>query len=214
MKPAKHSFAAQFPLLLALILLAGCASTGMDRSDKASTTMQTVENDIKLIAAQLDATGTSLDNLVIPGQSDVKKAFDTFTDNVASIEKMESSFAAHADEMQARGKDYFEEWKKEGDAYKNSDIQELSEQRRVELAAIYGRIAGSSIGVKAAFRTYVSDLKEIQTYLSTDLTPKGIETITPISRKVVSDGVNLKFEIQNVQSSIETAKSAMSHSGA
>ena len=67
--------------------------------------------------------------------------------------------------MNARGKDYFEEWEKEGDKYKNPRIQEFSEQRRLKLSRIYGEIATNSIGVKEELKAYVSDLKEIQKYL-------------------------------------------------
>lgn len=210
MKPITGHIVLRAPILLTVFLiLAGCASTGMERSEEASTTMQTVENDIQRIAAQLNATGQSLDNLVSPGQTDVKKAFDTFTDDVEKIESMEKSFSKHADEMQARGKDYFAEWKKEGAAYSNPEIQALSDQRREDLGAVYGRIAANSVGVKTAFRTYVSDLQEIRTYLSTDLTSKGIDAITHVSSKVVRDGADLKYAIKNVQTAIETAKDEM-----
>lgn len=200
-------------LTVAVISITGCSSTGMQRSEKATTTMQTMDNDIKSVVVQLDATGASLDELTKPGQSDVKKAFDLYSDNVSKIEEMERDFAKHADEMKARGKNYFEEWQKEGDKYKNPQIQELSEQRRIELGEIYGRIAQNSIGVKEAFKAYVSDVKEIQTYLSNDLTSKGIEAIVPISKKVVNDGDNLKIAIKNVQTAIERARAEMSQSG-
>jgi hypothetical protein len=210
MKSTIHYITSRSPLLLTLgLLLAGCASTGMERSDDATTTMQTVENDIQQIVLQLNATGQSLADLVSPGQTDVKKAFDAFTVDVEKIEKMEQSFSAHADEMQARGKDYFAEWKKEGAAYSNPEIQALSDQRRAELGTVYGRIAGSSVGVKTAFKTYVSDVHEIQTYLSTDLTSKGIDAIAEVSRRVVRDGADLNYAIKNVQSAIESAKNEM-----
>lgn len=210
MKPTTRHITSSAPLILTVfILLAGCGSTGMERSDRATTTMQTVENDIQRIVVQLNATGQSLDNLVSPGQTDVKKAFDTFTDDVEKIESMEKSFSAHVDEMQARGKDYFAEWKKEGEKYDNPEIQALSEQRRADLGAVYDRIAANSVGVKTAFRTYVSDLQEIRTYLSTDLTSKGLDAIAEVSRKVVRDGADLKYAIKNVQTAIETAKDEM-----
>ena len=195
---------------LALISLASCSSNnGMQRSNEATTTMQTMDSDIKLVVVQLDATGASLDELTNPVQSDVKKAFNLFSDNVLKIEKMEKDFAKHADEMNARGKDYFEEWQKEGDSYKNPQIQALSEQRRTKLNDIYGMIAQNSVGVKEAFKTYVSDVKEIQAYLSNDLTPMGIESIAPLSGRVVNDGTNLKNAIKNVQSAIENARAEM-----
>jgi hypothetical protein len=214
MKRTTHTTPARYPLLFATaILLAGCASTGMERSNDATTTMQTVDNDIKRISAQLDATGKSLDKLMMPGQPDVKEAFNAFSEDVVSIEKMEQSFSAHADEMQARGKDYFEEWQKEGDTYTNPSIQQLSDQRRSDLGTVYGRIATNSVGVKTAFHKYVSDVKEIHTYLSTDLTAKGIEAIAPISRNVVRDGEDLKYNINSVQTAIETARKEMAHNG-
>jgi len=214
MKPTTQSVTCiLIMLMVAAIGLAGCDSTGTQRSKAASTTMQTVENDINLVAVQLDVTGASLDELMRPGQSDVKKAFNSYTDNISKIEKMEKDFAKHADEMKARGNDYFEEWQKEGDKYKNQQIQELSDQRRSELGRIYGRIAENSIGVEEAFKAYVSDSKEIQNYLSNDLTSKGIEAIAAISKRVVENGEHLRSAIKNVQTAIETARAEMSQSG-
>jgi hypothetical protein len=213
MKTTRQYLTACGVFLMPFLLLTACSSTGMERSEKASKTMQTVENDITRIAAQLDVTGRSLDNLTMAGQTDVKKAFEVYAENVASIAKMQRSFAAHADEMQSKGTEYFEEWKKEGDTYTNPEIQRLSDQRRRTLSAVYTRIAETSVGVKAAFAAYVSDVSEIQTYLSTDLTPNGIKAIAPISARVVADGANLRDAINHVQTAISSAKAELSHQG-
>jgi hypothetical protein len=148
-----------------------------------------------------------------PGQSDVRKAFNSCTENISRIEKMEQAFAIHADEMKARGAEYFREWQKEDNKYNNAQIRELSEQRRAELGETYGKIAEASIDVKQPFKAYVSDVKEIQIYLSNDLTTKGIEAITPVSRKAIGDGDKLRSAIKNLQLAIEKAKAEMSHSG-
>jgi len=214
MKSTNQSVAFVFTLLMAVVIgIAGCSSTGIQRSEKATTTMETMDNDTKLVAVQLDATGASLDELTSPGQSDVKKAFVSCTDNISKIEKLEQRFAIHADEMKARGAEYFQEWQKEGTKYNNPQIRELSEQRRIELAEIYGKIAETSIAVKQPFKAYVSDVKEIQLYLSNDLTSKGIEAIAPISRKAVDDGDKLKAAIRSLQTAIERARSEMSQAG-
>lgn len=213
MKLVKQPAVLIFALFAAAIGFAGCSSTGIQRSEKATTTMQTTDNDIKLVSVQLDATGASLDELIKPGQSDIRKAFDLYTENVSKIEKMESKFSKHSEEMQTRGKDYFEEWQKDGEKYKNSQLQQLSEQRRIELEEIYGKIALNSVGVKDAFKAYVSDVKEIQKFLSNDLTPNGILAIAPISKKVNKDGDNLKAAIKNIQPSIDRARSSMAQNG-
>jgi hypothetical protein len=214
MKLTDRSLAFLFAMLVgAGISMGGCASTGIQRSNNTATTMQAMDNNIKLVVVGLDAAGASLGELTKPGQSDVKKAFELYTGNLSEIEKMEKDFAKNADQMEARGREYFKEWQKEGNKYKSPQIQELSEQRRLELGEIYGRIAQNSIGVKADFKAYVSEAKEIQIYLSNDLTTKGIEAIAPIAEKSVLDGENLKDAIKNIQAAIERARAEMSQAG-
>lgn len=199
--------------IIASSILLSCSSTGMQRSEKATTTMQIVENDINAVVVQLDATGSSLEELTKSSQVDVKKAYDLYSDNVSKLEKLHKQIIHHADEMNSRGNDYFEEWQKEGDKYKNAHIQELSDMRRNELSGIYNKIAENSVGVRDAGKAYISDLKEIETYLSNDLTSNGIKALSPISQKAVRDGDKVKYTIKNVQVAIDKARLEMSQSG-
>jgi len=200
-------------LLLAIsIISAACSSTGMQRSEDVQSTMKTVDQDIKLIVVQLDAIGASLDELTKPGQSDVKKAFELYSKNVSKIEKMENDFSKHADEMTLSGKKYFEAWDKKNQ-YDNPDIQRSSDERRAALGKIYDRIAENNKGVKEAFRIYVSDTNQIDSYMSNDLTTKGITSIATMSDRTVQNGYNLKNELENLQIAIEDARSEMTQTG-
>ncbi|MDO8723335.1 MAG: DUF2959 family protein [Syntrophales bacterium] len=208
--------AALFTTLLfgAIAFMGGCATTGMERSASTSTSMKTVESDIRQAAAQVDATGASLNELINPDQAKVKKAFDKYSDNVAKMEQMGKRLLKHTDEMSTRGKEYFEEWDKQGNTYKNPQIRELSEQRRADLGAIYAQIPVASVGVKGAFNAYLSDIKEIQKYLSNDLTPKGIESIAPVAQKAVSDGALLKEAVTPVLAAIDRVRAELATGGA
>jgi hypothetical protein len=53
-------------LLLTFIGTAGCNSTGMERSDAARISLQTMDRDIQSAIRQLDDTGRPLDNLTPP----------------------------------------------------------------------------------------------------------------------------------------------------
>lgn len=199
-------------LLLAFIGIGGCNSTSMERSNAARISLQTMDSDIQSTIRQLDITGRSLDKLMSASQSDLNKAFGTYSDNVSQITSLEEKFDRHATEMTTRGTDYFEEWQKEGTEYKNPRIQQLSDQRRAALGENYDTIAKNSIGVNEAFKTYVSDMKEIQTFLSNDLTAKGISAIAPTSQKVISEGDSLMIALKNVQIAIQGAREEMSQS--
>lgn len=197
-------------LIIAAFVITSCASTGMQRSEDTRTTMETMDNDIEEASWLLDATSSSLEALMKPGQTDIKQAFDTYSKNVEKMVAMEKKFAKHAEEMKARGIDYFEEWEKEGTEYENPQIQQLSDERRAALGEIYDKIAENSIGVNEAFKDYVSDVEEIKTFLSNDLTKKGISAIGPTTKKVVSNGNSLHYAIQNVQTAIQNARAEMS----
>lgn len=189
--------------------VAACSTTGMQRSEEVQSTMQTVDNDIKLIIVQLDAIGASLNELTKPGQADTKKAFNVFSDNASKIKKMQQDFAVHANEMEASGKAYFAEWDSDEQNYDNPDIQRKSDERRAALGETYDKIALNNVGVKEAFRTYVSDVNEIERFLSNDLTSDGMDSISRTADQVVDNGTHLKNELQNLQDAIEDARSEM-----
>jgi len=205
-------------LLGVFILLGSCAmfGKGPDTGTKrtaVTTSMQTVENDIRESVLQVDATGSSLQDLIKPGQIDVKMAFDKYSDNVVKMEQMGNQLMKHTDEMSVRRSEYFTEWEKRGDTYTNPQIQELSEQRRADLGKIFDEIPEARVGVKGALQTYLSDIKEIQNYLSNDLTPNGIGAITPIAQKSITDGDNLKEAVKPVLSALERARGEMLQGG-
>ena len=194
------------------ITVAACSTTGMQRSEDVQSTMQTVDDDIKLIVVQLDAIGASLDELTRPGQSDVRKAFDVFSNNVSKIERMERDFSNHADKMTESGKTYFEAWDNRNQ-YDNPEIQRSSNERRAALGRTYDKIGENNQGVKEAFRTYVSDVTEIESYMSNDLTTQGITSIASLSDNTVRNGSRLKVELESLQSAIEDARLEMRQSG-
>jgi hypothetical protein len=130
------------------------------------------------------------------------------------MERLGEKLIKHTDEMSVRGKDYFAEWEKQGNTYTNPQIRELSEQRRSDLNTVYRKISESSIGVKGWFIAYMRDIKEIQSFLSTDLTDKGIASITPVARKAINDGTVLRNAVLPVLSALDGAKREMAQGGA
>lgn len=198
--------------IASIFTLAACSTTGMQRSEDVQSSMKTVDNDIKDIVVQIESIGSSLNELTKPGQADVKRAFDLFSSNASKIEKMENDFSDHADEMTESGKTYFQEWEKKNQ-YDNPEIQRSSDERRAELSKIYDRIAENNKGVKDAFRIYVSDINQINDYLSNDLTTKGITSIASLSNQTVRNGNMLKIELENLQSAIEDARAEMTQTG-
>ncbi|HBA73326.1 MAG: hypothetical protein A2X82_16220 [Geobacteraceae bacterium GWC2_55_20] len=207
MKIRKHLLAFFAMLLLGTsTIMGGCATTGMDRSVKTSNSIRDVDTEIRKMMVQIDVTAASLDSLVMPGQSNLKKSFDTYSDNVAKLDSEGKRVLKRTDEMKSNSKEYFGEWEKQGDAFTNAEIRELSTERRNKLAESYARVPAASSGIKGTYNAYLTDLKEIQKFLSTDLTPKGIEAITPVAQKSVQDLDALKASLVPVITALDEIK--------
>lgn len=200
-------------LISGSIVIGGCQSTGMEHSDETRISLQIMDEDITSAIQQLDATGGTLDEIIKSGQPDLKKAMETFSDNVDQIVATEIKFVRHADELTARGTEYFEEWQKEGTKYNNRQIQQLSNQRRSILGGVYGQIAERSNRIKDTLKTYTSNITEIRTFLSNDLSLNEVSAIDSIARQVIIDGDSLKHAMHNVQSIIQSARKEMAQSG-
>jgi len=210
MKLKNHSLAVFTMLLLgASAFLSGCATTGMDRSVKTSNSIQEVDNEIRKMIVQIDVTGTSLDSLVMAGQPDLKKSFNTYSDNLVKLDKEGKKVLKRVEEMKSLRTEYFEEWEKQGDAFTNPQIRELSEERRSRLAGIYAQVPAAGAGIKGSYHAYLTDLKEIQQYLSNDLTPKGIEAIAPVAKKSIQDREALKESLKPVISALDEIKAEL-----
>jgi hypothetical protein len=186
----------------------------MQRSETTSNTMQAVQNDYQQALVQVDATNASLDALLKAEPAALKTAFAAYSDNAARMDDKGKALMKHSEKMGAQGREYFDEWRKEGNTYTNPDIRKLSEERRARLMEDFDKIAANGAGVKGSLTAYLSDIRQIQTYLSNDLTPNGVTSITAVAEKTMADGGNLKSAVQPVLSAIEVAKGELSQEGA
>lgn len=187
----------------------GCATTGMDRSVKASNSIKEVDTEIRKMIVQIDVTAASLDTMIMVGQPDLKKSFKNYSDQLNKLDNEGKRVIKRLDEMKSRNKEYFGEWEKQGDTFTNSEIRELSEQRRSKLAETYAQVPAAGAGIKGNYHAYLTDLKEIQKYLSNDLTPQGIEGITPVAHKSVQDLDSLKNSLKPVITALDEIKAEM-----
>jgi hypothetical protein len=74
----------------------------------------------------------------------------------------------------------------------NEDIRNRSEARRIEVAAQFDRISRQYDAASIAFQPYMSDLRDVQKYLSTDLTAGGLAAIKETTAKTTTDAAPLK----------------------
>ena len=196
-----------------VMFLTGCATSGDQRASDTRNTMKAVEQDYIDALAQVDATDGCLQALINQGQPDEKKAYDNYSRSAKRMEDLGHRLFERANQMDSQQKNYFEEWRMQGNNYTDERIQALSEQRRADLSEVFAQISQASVGVKGSLKAYISDIHQINIYLSTDLTPKGVDALTPTVQQAITDGGNLKDAVQPVLTAIGNARTELAQGG-
>jgi hypothetical protein len=196
-------------LLGTFALLSGCASNNMDRSVMTSNSIRDVDSEIRALIEQIDITGASLDALVAADSSALRSAFNTYSANVDRLERQGKLVQKRIVEMRANSTEYFSEWERQGNAFTNPRIRELSEQRRAALAQIFKQVGVSGTGVAEAYQAYLTDLQEIRLFLANDLTPAGIRQLQPIAQKTSVDLAVLKESLVPVLNALDRIKAEL-----
>ena len=184
-------------------------------AEQATTSIASVESDISAMASRINATNASLNEVIVSkGKPAAKTALAAYSKNVSDMEKATEAFIKDSDQMTARGTDYFREWAKTGEIYTNPQIQHLSDARRSELMSTFSEIAGSSSGVKSRVDAYLSQIKQLQTYLEKDLSVAGIDAIVPVAVKAINVGQQIIVDTQPMLSAAEQARAQIGEVGA
>ncbi len=200
-------------LFLAIFIIIGCSTNGIQRSGNARTSLETVEQDIEKIITQLDRIGVSLNKLTKHGQENLREVYDQYSENISHIDKLENDFQKHMEEMEINNEVYLTEWEKNNNDYDNPEIQRLSVERLRIVSRAFDKITETNVGIKETFKEYVSDVIEIDIFISNDLTTKGIESIYPTSNRAVNNGRDLRQALIDLQSAIEDARTEITQNG-
>lgn len=171
---------------LSVLLSAGCATSGHEKANQTAGHIQTAANNIAGLPAEIDATLTSLSNLVYHPQADLRPQYKEFVFNLAVVEDAGKEIVDARLELGQQGKAYFAEWDAQLALIKNEAIKARSQSRKNEVALQLQAIKKSYAEAEVVYRPFLSGLKDVQKYLSVDLTPGGLAAIQDTVAKTVA----------------------------
>ena len=190
----KTSLAIQFIAVTIVVgIFAGCSSTtGYQKGARAGTALNNAADDITRTDTQIGQTLAALNDLLDSPQADLRRQFRTLTSEVDSLDSLARRISSQAEAMKSRGAAYFEQWSQELATIQNEDIRSRSEARQNEVASRFQEIAASFTKVKAGFQPFMSDLRDVQRFLSTDLNPGGLAAASKFAAKANADAAPLR----------------------
>lgn len=200
---------ATYLIVLPVMILSACATTNLDRAEKTTKSMEVVEKDINRISVQLNATEASLDHLLNTNDLEIQEAFEAYQEQVSRIINLKKDMRQHSNRMMQNGNKYFTDWQIEGETYSNPELREVSTKRRKELNETFNQITEKSGKIRRELDAYINHLKEVESYLSTDLTPEALKAVIPLSKNIEVNGRILKESINEMQLALSSTKPEM-----
>lgn len=212
-------FSTVWTVITMLIITYGCASTGannnagLDRSEQAINSMEEVHDDLRNTLKQIDDVETSLQELIRAGQTDINSAFNAYSEDVSELEERGTQLLDNKAQMTEDMETYFSGWEEDGDNYNNERLKELSSTRRNELSENFSKVNDTGNDVERDLTDFISDTKEIRTYLNNDLTSAGIESINSLAKDVIAGSSEVNNSLSEMRTNLENLISAMARRG-
>jgi hypothetical protein len=195
---------------VAVALLAGCASSSNYQTGaSAGAGLEDSASKINQGIAKIDATTIALNDLV-NNPVNLADQFKKFSAAVSDLDAATKDVAAKVQAMRDKGNAYFAQWDKETAMINNEDIKNRSAARKAEMVQKFTDIKKSYVEAQDQFKPFLSDLKDIQTALSTDLTPGGIDAIKESANKVITEASSLKSTMTTLAGQFRDLGVAMS----
>jgi septal ring factor EnvC (AmiA/AmiB activator) len=184
---------ARFGLVLLLVALvsAACATTGFQRSTNIADTMAKQTQVIQEAKPQVDAMLASLEDLT-RAQGDMRPAFKKFSETLNETEKVATRTRKTAQTIREKEAEYFAEWQTQSEQIANPQIKAATQARQTEVKTKLSGLSQTGRRAGDLYDPFISNMKDIRTYLSNDLTTGGVKKIEPTIEKARRDGAALQ----------------------
>ncbi len=191
-------------------LLVGCGTTrGYKQADKTGAGIAAYRDEVLNGKKAIDATMASLDEVAASASADPRKAFEKYSKNVDNLESTAAKIKKRGQDMREQGQAYFTEWEKQLAEVKNPEIQQLAAQRKAKLNETFSSIKNVAEPLKAQFDPWMSDLKDLQKYLSNDLTITGIDAAKGLFTKARSGGMEVQKSMDALVAELNTVSATL-----
>jgi phage shock protein A len=187
-----------------LLSSSSASAAGYKLADKVGADIADFRDEIVDVKTAVDVTMTALDKIVAQAVVDPRKAFKEFDKSVPRIDSQAARAKKRAEDMKERGKEYFDKWEKDIASVNDPEIRKLAEERKAKLQATFASIKTTMEPARDQFNAWLANLKDLQKYLSQDLTISGIEAAKDLIAKSRKQGAEVQQLLDSVISELNT----------
>lgn len=190
--------------------IAGCATTGYQKSDATARSLQQASYTVQAESRALSVTLQNLKNLVNTPGTDLKPQFKKYSGALDSLIK-ESERNDKADrEIAQRSADYFKAWDKELETMSFDAVRTKSQARRNEAGSDFQRVHQRYVEAQSVMQPLLAYLEDIRKALRTDLTQHGLESLKPIVANADDNSAKVQLALTKLSSELSASGTRLS----
>ena len=159
---------------------AGCATRGYEKAEATSDAVTAASAQADLTLRQIDDATASLHLLADNPPVDLKTPLEQYRARVAALERSVAQLREQTDDMAKQGRNYFDTWDQRLSQMQNEDIRARSAARQQEVASRFTDIQRRYQDSRRALEVLMPNLRDIQSALSIDLTPQGVQGVREV----------------------------------
>jgi hypothetical protein len=167
--------------------------------------------EVNTTKSQLAATMSSLNALLAtrPGD-DLRPAYQAYVENVDKTKQAAAITQQRVAQMNNDSANYFSSWSSDNEKISNPQVHKVATRRLEQVQKNYANAIASLQAAADKFTPFLSDLGDIQTALSNDLTAKGLKAAKGVLEKANHDHGEVQKEINNAIRHLTATQSGLS----
>lgn len=195
--------------LAAAALFTGCATSGYQQADKTGAGIAQFREEITKTKLAVDDTAKSLGQVAVTAHTNPREAFKQYSKSLANLESTSAKARKRGQDMKAQGQAYFADWEKQLAQLKNPEIKNLATKQKAKLQATFESIRKVAEPLKAQFDPWLSDLQDLQKYLSTDLSISGVDAAKGMFTRTQTEGLEVQRSMDALVAELNTVAATL-----
>jgi chromosome segregation ATPase len=160
-------------------------------------------DDVDRYAAQLDKTEQALSAVSRAEGNDLKKRYESFSNEISSLEQAQKQATSDIDQMKATSSEYFSAWDTSIAQMSNPELKQASTERRSKIMKDHDDLAASLNDIGSQLQPFMSNLHDLKAFMEAELSSENIARASAMIQKSQSDALALKGKIAGVQTTLK-----------
>jgi len=194
----------------AFLTLVGCVSSGYKKSEAAAASLQMAAGEVQAESRGLDATLSSLNDLVNKPPADLKLQYEGFGNNldhlIASVRRNEAALHRVGEKSAA----YFQSWDEDLATMNFEAVRTRSQERKTEVTADFDSVYRRYRETQSTMQPLLDYFQDIRKALGIDLTVGGLEAMKPTISKVNENSSKVQTALARLADDLAASATRMS----